>query len=149
MRVLFVSLVVCTVAALSLAGQSQRAPSLVVEGQVVDAGGGAIAGATVELTRPAVPARTATSDAAGRFRFRSVAPGQYELTITHSRFAALTQTVMVPADATSPVALTVTLHATASSSPPARQAQRTAEGALAAPADAIREEGRAGRGGAA
>src|SRR5688500_8893912 len=125
MRVLSISIVVCAVAVIGLAGQVTRAPSRVVEGQVVDTSGSAIGGATVQLTRPAVATRTVATDGTGRFRFRNVAAGEYQLSISHPRFSAFTQAVIVSAESTTPMALTVTLHPTAT----VRAPQRTAESA--------------------
>ena len=59
-----------------------------VQGTVQDPSGAGIAKATVRLVNVATKAaQTTTSDAAGNFRFLSLAPGSYKVTVEASGFA--------------------------------------------------------------
>jgi Carboxypeptidase regulatory-like domain len=63
-----------------------------VQGNVVDPSGAAVAGAKVDITSVDTAITThETSDAGGNFRFSSLAPGQYRVSITANGFS--TQTV--------------------------------------------------------
>ena len=61
-----------------------------VHGIVIDEGGVPIQGSLVTLMGPAAP-RTTTADAKGLFRFLTVAPGQYSLTVTRPGFTTVTR----------------------------------------------------------
>lgn len=60
-----------------------------IYGKVVDQSGAPVSGATATLTGEVAPQET-TTDSAGRFQFLAVDPGRYAVTVTHSRFAAVT-----------------------------------------------------------
>jgi hemoglobin/transferrin/lactoferrin receptor protein len=72
-----------------LAAQARQSSQGAVEGTVTDAAGGALGGARVYLmdARQALAVASET-DAAGHFRFESVAPGTYVLRIARKDFAA-------------------------------------------------------------
>src|SRR2546421_11024294 len=53
-----------------------------VQGYVKDPTGAVIAGATVEISGPALGAKTTETDASGFYRFSSLPPGAYTLTVT-------------------------------------------------------------------
>src|SRR5271168_279606 len=97
-----------------------------IDGTVLDANGAEVAGAmvTLENTDSRVE-RTLTTDGAGSFKFESVEPGKFNLTITSTGFATWTstdlalhtgQTYEIPpveleiASATTSVEVTVTRH---------------------------------------
>ena len=72
-----------------LAAQSAGTSNNVsLSGQVLDPSGALIPGATVTLTRDATML-TATSAADGRYQFRNVAPGTYQLTVDADGFTHL------------------------------------------------------------
>src|SRR5688572_15389231 len=97
------SLLVCLIlaaapqsAAVSLPPQST---GVLITGTVVDGALSPLAGVAITLNRQgAVIART-TSDAGGRFRFESVAPGDYEVKATHASAPALVRAVRIGAGA--------------------------------------------------
>jgi iron complex outermembrane receptor protein len=66
-------------------------------GSVMDAVGAPIAGATVSLTGGA-RARTATTDADGRFRIEGIPPGSYDLRVTGDRVRESKRTVTLTPD---------------------------------------------------
>src|SRR5688572_4785911 len=83
-------------AAISLPAQSA---GVQIIGTVVDGALSLLAGVAITLNRQgAVIART-TSDAAGRFRFERVAPGEYEVKATHANAPALVRAVRIGAGA--------------------------------------------------
>src|SRR2546421_6564225 len=57
-----------------------------VQGYVKDPTGAVIAGATVEISGPALGAKTTETDASGFYRFSSLPPGTYTLTVTAKGF---------------------------------------------------------------
>lgn len=72
-------------------GQSQITAGS-VEGNVVDANGGSVAGASVEAKNLATNfVQTETSGTDGHFAFLSLAPGRYTLTISKTGFATIVQ----------------------------------------------------------
>ncbi|MCU1235642.1 MAG: TonB-dependent receptor, plug, partial [Candidatus Solibacter sp.] len=64
-----------------------------LQGTVKDASGGAIAGATIELTSPALigGARKQQTDGSGNYRFASLAPGDYTVVVTAKGFRTFRQ----------------------------------------------------------
>ena len=65
-----------------------------ISGTVLDPSGAVVAGAEVKLRRPAAALElTARSDAAGVFRFDSLAPGEYQLLATASTFSVENQRI--------------------------------------------------------
>src|SRR5688572_2469269 len=81
-------------AAVALPDQSG---GVLITGTVVDGALSPLAGAVITLNRHgAVIART-TSDAAGRFRFERVAPGEYEVQATHAKAPELTRPIRIGA----------------------------------------------------
>ena len=84
-------------AAVALPAQSS---GVLITGTVVDGSLAPLAGVVITLNRQgAIIART-TSDAAGRFRFERVAPGDYEVKATHSSAPALVRAVRIGANST-------------------------------------------------
>lgn len=70
------------------AGQASRTTGI-LQGSVVDQTGGAIAGATIQLTNPATnQTRTGASDSTGSFLLTSVPVGVYQLKVESPNFAA-------------------------------------------------------------
>jgi hypothetical protein len=84
-------------------GPTASAPqaSSSIIGSVVDAMLTPIAGARVVLERQGRTAMTATTDAAGIFRFERVSPGDYRVRASHDGFTALVRDVTVPAGSAS------------------------------------------------
>ena len=76
---------------------AQASPAT-ISGTVVDASGGAIAGAVITLRLPGSAERTAVSDAAGRFAFTGVPRSSGRLTVTFTGFTPATLTVDAPLD---------------------------------------------------
>jgi hypothetical protein len=81
-----------------------------IQGQIVDAQGAVVPGATVTVTSPALQgALTQVSDADGRFRFPSVPPGRYIIKAELSSFKPFELTTDVPLDQTVTVPITLQL----------------------------------------
>ncbi len=59
-----------------------------IQGTVKDASGGAVAGATVEVSSPALigGARKLQTDGSGNYRFATLAPGEYTMTVSAKGF---------------------------------------------------------------
>lgn len=77
-------------------GTQLFAQSAAVSGQVADASGAAVKGATITLLRPSTDVKTITvSDASGSFILPPVAPGHYELTVTADGFTPWKDTGIV------------------------------------------------------
>ncbi|HYK58253.1 MAG TPA: carboxypeptidase-like regulatory domain-containing protein, partial [Bryobacteraceae bacterium] len=76
-----------------------------ISGIVKDSTGAIIANATVEATSDVLieKTRTVTTDSLGRYAIIDLRPGSYVVTVTQSGFAAMKQTVVVPANVTVPV----------------------------------------------
>ncbi|MEZ5420050.1 MAG: TonB-dependent receptor [Vicinamibacterales bacterium] len=72
--------------------------AVMVTGTVVDESGGAIAGASVRLT-PGAAVRTATTDAAGTFRFDGVAPGAISVEAAREGFVPARADAVAASDA--------------------------------------------------
>src|SRR5262245_28679223 len=66
-----------------------------VYGTVADDSGAALAGATVEVSSSRFGNRSTTSDTQGAFRFLSLDPGTYTLTVTLSGFATTKRDVVI------------------------------------------------------
>ena len=63
-----------------------------IQGQIIDAQGAVVPGATVTITSPSLQgALTQVSDAEGRFRFPSVPPGRYTVKAELSNFKTVEQ----------------------------------------------------------
>lgn len=63
-----------------------------IQGTVKDPSGAVVAGATVEVTSPAlIGKKTAVTDAGGYFRFAQLPPGTYTLTVTAANFRGYRQ----------------------------------------------------------
>jgi hypothetical protein len=78
--------VVCLAGALSVWAQSTSTGT--VAGTITDPSGAVVAGATVTLTDTATnAARTAATNATGRYFFADVAPGTYTVTVAKSGFS--------------------------------------------------------------
>jgi iron complex outermembrane receptor protein/vitamin B12 transporter len=77
--------VMCAWAILGASGAAAQEQG-VVTGQVVDALGARVAGASVTLTRDGSPAGETKSDNEGSFTFRNLAAGRYQVTATASGF---------------------------------------------------------------
>src|SRR5215831_19783443 len=76
-----------------------------ISGVVKDSTGAIIANATVEASSDVLieRTRTVTTDSLGRYAIIDLRPGSYVVTVTQSGFAAMKQTVVVPANVTVPV----------------------------------------------
>src|SRR5579859_20024 len=69
---------------------SQTAPTSTLTGTVVDATGGAVANAPLELTNTATRwTRRGATDRQGRFLFSPIPPGIYDLTVSAAGFATV------------------------------------------------------------
>lgn len=79
---------------------AQDAPTIVVQGRVVDAKSGwPLSGAAVSFSLDSVDTRTTESDAEGRFRFEDIAPGIYRTSALRSGYEFLrAQSVLVSAE---------------------------------------------------
>jgi outer membrane receptor protein involved in Fe transport len=97
-----------------LAAPARQSSQGAVEGTVTDAAGGALAGVRVYLldARQAL-AGAGETDAAGRFRLESVAPGTYVLRIARKDFAARRVPVEVGAGQTASLAVKLEVEALA------------------------------------
>jgi len=71
---------------------AQIAPSTSLVGNILDPRGGAVPSATLELTNTSTHIkRLAASDSQGRYLFRALPPGQYELSANADGFAPFRQ----------------------------------------------------------
>ena len=78
------------------AAPAQAQQSGDISGQVTDANGVAIAGVVVEASGDVLPqARTSTTNDTGRYRFRLLPPGNYQLEFTFADGASTTRSVVV------------------------------------------------------
>ena len=66
-----------------------------VYGVVNDEQGGALPGASVNISGATIGARSTTSDSAGNFRFLNLDPGTYKLAVTLAGFATVNRDVIV------------------------------------------------------
>ena len=78
-----------------------------ITGIVVDQDGNPIYGATVVLRDESGNERRTTTDDEGKFSFAYLAPGDYELTVTASGFEAYTRDVVLAADETKELVITL------------------------------------------
>ena len=77
---------------------AQQAPRPgILRGQVTDASGGSVAGATVLLTTPTGQTVARTTDAMGSFEILDLAPGNYNLGVTMAGFGPSEQGVQIAA----------------------------------------------------
>lgn len=84
-------------------GQSSSALTA-ISGVVQDQAGASIAGARVELGAPGIPgAQTTTTDQAGRFEFKRIADGQYQLHVSDQGFESTTLDVTVGSQSPAPL----------------------------------------------
>ena len=92
-----VALLACVLCALSMSGLAQSLGSAgTVSGTVVDPNGAVVAGATVAIQNSVTGyRRTATTDAAGAFRFVDVPPNNYQLTVSAKGFSNTSQSLAV------------------------------------------------------
>ena len=87
-----------------------------VQGTVLDSNGAAIPNASVSLTNTATGVKqTVTSNAAGVYRFPSLAPGNYSVSTTVQGFSPAKVSVVLATDQTLEVPLTLTVASVASS----------------------------------
>jgi len=78
------------------AAPAQAQQSGDISGQVTDANGVSIAGVVVEASGDVLPqARTSTTNDTGRYRFRLLPPGNYQLKFTFADGASTTRGVVV------------------------------------------------------
>jgi len=83
-----------------------------IRGTVVDARGGALPGATVEVSSPALQgSRVAITGAGGSFQLPALPPGTYRVVISLAGFGKAEQQVQVRLDATASVAVTLQVAA--------------------------------------
>jgi iron complex outermembrane receptor protein len=116
-------------AALMISPEPLLAQNVTVSGTVVDATGGVVPGATVDLTDERVRVSTTTGPT-GEFSFE-VAPGTYELTVSLVGFAQVTQSVNAAAGS---APIPVTLSAAGRSEVVVVSASRTQTALIDAPA---------------
>lgn len=91
---LFTLALIFTVSLGALYGQTNSS----LEGRVADSNGHAVAGARVTLSRSGVTyRREATTNADGRFRFRDLLAGTYDLEVSADSFGFESRTIEVPA----------------------------------------------------
>ena len=84
-----------------------------IRGTVVDARGGGLPGATVDVTSPSLQgARTTVTGAGGSFQLPALPPGTYKVTVTLAGFGKAEQQTQVRLDATANVAVTLQVAAT-------------------------------------
>lgn len=76
-----------------------QSTGVLITGTVVDGSLSPLAGVVITLNHQGVVIARTTSDAAGRFRFERVAPGDYEVKATHANAPALVRTVRIGAGA--------------------------------------------------
>ena len=74
-----------------------QAPAGRLQGQILDPTGAVIPGATITLKNSSGLAVSATSDGAGEYSFRSLAPGKYTVSVTAQGFVPATEDVEVVA----------------------------------------------------
>ena len=93
---LTILVLLATAVALPAAAAAQAVTGT-VEGRVVDASGGAVAGATVTLTSDAIGVRSsASTDDEGRFALTNVRPGDYSLEVRRDGFRGSVQRFTLP-----------------------------------------------------
>ena len=98
-----------------LAGIARAQTTGNIEGTVTDANGGALPGASVEVTSPALQGtRTVVTDGSGHFRVPALNPGTYKVTSTISGFTRAEKTATVDLDKTATVNLQLQVAAAAS-----------------------------------
>lgn len=101
-RFVFRAAVLC-----AIAGGCWAQFSASVQGKVQDPSGGSVSGANVEIVNTATGVReTSTSDSSGAFRFVSLAPGKYDITVASPGFAK----VQVPVTITTGQVLNVPIN---------------------------------------
>ena len=84
-----------------------------IRGTVVDARGGGLPGATVDVTSPSLQgSRTTVTGAGGSFQLPALPPGTYKVTVTLAGFGKAEQQTQVRLDATTSVAVTLQVAAT-------------------------------------
>jgi outer membrane receptor protein involved in Fe transport len=109
MRSIRVALVVCLAVVVVDAAPLHAQTTGAVEGRVLAAGGGALAGATISATGAIPGLRTTQSDAAGRYRLAALPPGAYKLSATVKGFASAQRSAIVSLGATTTVDFSLTL----------------------------------------
>ena len=89
----------------SFTGQAQSLPArMAISGVVQDQVGAAIVGARVELGAAAMPgAQSTTTDQAGRFEFKRIAAGQYQLHVSYQGFESTTLDLTVGSQSPAPL----------------------------------------------
>ena len=112
--------------------QTPRATASHVTGSVVDTGGGALVGATVELVSEAVVVRTTTTNAKGEFDFTNVPHGAYQIRMRLAGFSDLTQELTVGAAPLTPLHLSLAVAFPVADSITLGQHAKTVADALAA-----------------
>src|SRR3989440_184449 len=85
-RVVLLVVVLCCVSALVPTALFSQETTAGVQGYVKDPTGAVVAGATVEISGPALGAKKTETDATGFYRFSSLPPGTYTLTVTAKGF---------------------------------------------------------------
>ena len=84
-----------------------------IRGTVVDARGGGLPGATVDVTSPSLQgSRTTVTGTGGSFQLPALPPGAYKVTVTLAGFGKAEQLTQVRLDATATVAVTLQVAAT-------------------------------------
>jgi len=76
--------------------QSASNRSAAVEGRVTDAGGSALSGVTITISRPGADERKTVTDVDGRYRVGALAPGSHTLTAALAGFQTSSREVVLP-----------------------------------------------------
>jgi outer membrane receptor protein involved in Fe transport len=80
-KILSVALALCMLLS-GASAMAQTSTTGTIEGTVIDANGGVVAGVTVTVTSPnLIRAQTATTDSEGRYRISNLPPGKYAVSI--------------------------------------------------------------------
>jgi outer membrane receptor protein involved in Fe transport len=102
-RFAFLASVLALVSSLAIAQTTGE-----IRGTVVDARGGGLPGATVDVTSPSLQgSRTTVTGANGSFQVPALPPGPYKVTVTLAGFGKAEQQTQVRLDATATVAVTL------------------------------------------
>jgi hypothetical protein len=103
-----IALGLCCVFSLVQSGAAQSVSSGTIEGSVVDATGGAVVGANVEIQNPITGFRqTTTTDSVGAFRFTNVPFNPYHIQVTRPEFAPTAADVNVRTTVPIPIKITL------------------------------------------
>lgn len=113
MRALFRSLALFALILLAGSGLAIAQTTGEIRGTVVDARGGGLPGATVEVSSPSLQgSRSTVTGAGGSFQLPALPPGSYRVVVSLAGFGKVEQQTQVRLDATASVAVTLQVAAT-------------------------------------